>query len=278
LTEETRKIRVSVVPRPPKTVEETGLSLGFLVELACKTLYFGGVMSLSSLSEQLALPVSVSNDVMDFMKKERLAEVKKGGELRDTTVLFTDIRGFTAMSESAAPQHVVDMLNEYFELMVEIIFKYQGTLDKFIGDEIMVLYGAPLVQPDATVRAVRTALEMQLALEEFNRTTIAEGNDPIRVGIGINSGEVVAGYMGSSKTMEYTAIGDTVNTASRLCSIARAGEIIVSEPTWERVREFFEGQPLPPAKLKGKAHALQIYSITGIRKQWGDEMTKPGAP
>lgn len=205
-------------------------------------------------------------------------EVKRGGQKMDATVLFADIRGFTSMSESRDASDVVDMLNEYFELMVEIIFKYEGTLDKFIGDEIMVLYGAPLHQHDATARAVRTALEMQLALEEFNRTTIAEGNDPIRVGIGINSGEVVAGYMGSSKTMEYTAIGDTVNTASRLCSIARAGEIIVSDKTWERVREYFEGQPLPPAKLKGKAQPLQIYAITAVRKQWGDEMTKPGGP
>jgi adenylate cyclase len=203
-------------------------------------------------------------------------EVKRGGQKMEATVLFADIRGFTSMSESRDARDVVDMLNEYFELMVEIIFKYEGTLDKFIGDEIMVLYGAPLVQTDATVRAVRTALEMQLALEEFNRTTIAEGNDPIRIGIGINSGEVVAGYMGSSKTMEYTAIGDTVNTASRLCSIARAGEVIVSEQTYDRVREFFEAQPLPPAKLKGKANALQIFSITAVRKQWGDEMTKPG--
>ncbi|MBI2896318.1 MAG: FHA domain-containing protein [Deltaproteobacteria bacterium] len=204
-------------------------------------------------------------------------EVKKGGQKMQATVLFADIRGFTSMSESRDAQDVVDMLNEYFELMVEIIFKHEGTLDKFIGDEIMVLYGAPLAHPDAALRAVRTAMEMQLALEEFNRTTIAEGNDPIRIGIGINFGEVVAGYMGSSRTMEYTAIGDTVNTASRLCSIARAGEVIVSEPTYLKVRDHFDAEILPPAKLKGKKDPLKIYRITAVRRQWGDEMTKPGS-
>lgn len=192
-------------------------------------------------------------------------EVKKGGELRDTTVLFSDIRGFTSMSESQDAQQIVGMLNEYFELMVEIIFKHEGTLDKFVGDEIMALFGAPVAHPDDPFRAVATALEMVEALEEFNRVRESEGEVPIHVGIGINSGECVAGYLGSSKALEYTVIGDVVNTGARLCSTAKAGEVIVSENTYERVKAYFLVEELKPTKVKGKAKALRIYKILGWR-------------
>ncbi len=204
-------------------------------------------------------------------------EVTKGGELREATVLFADIRGFTPLSEGLGAQDVVAMLNEYFEMMIEIVFHNEGTLDKFIGDEIMVLYGAPTSRADDPVRAVRTALEMQAALIEFNRTRQAEGMVPILIGVGINTGEVVAGYMGSTRTMEYTAIGDTVNTGSRLCSIAKAGEIIVSESTWARVESQFEAVPLAPTKVKGKAAPLRIFNVTSVRRTFTDEITNPGA-
>ena len=203
-------------------------------------------------------------------------EVAKGGELRDTTILFTDIRGFTAMSESRDAQEVVDMLNEYFELMVEIIFKYEGTLDKFVGDEIMALFGSPVSHPDDPVRAVRTALEMLEHLEEFNRTRMAEGEEELSIGIGINSGDVVAGYLGSSKALEYTVIGDAVNTGARLCSIAKAGEIIISENTFKRVRDHFEVVELPPTHVKGKAHPLKIYNVVRERAgSFSSDLTRP---
>src|SRR4029077_6609036 len=149
-------------------------------------------------------------------------------------------RGFTPMSEKRTAQEVVDMLNEYFELMVEMIFKHEGTLDKFVGDEIMALFGAPVAHPDHAYRAVKVAVEQMQALEEWNLVRVAEGEDPIRVGMGINTGEVVAGYLGSSKALEYTVIGDVVNTASRLCSRAGAGELVVSASTYELVKEHFE--------------------------------------
>src|SRR5690606_13252914 len=155
---------------------------------------------------------------------EGKVEIKKGGEARQTTVLFSDIRGFTSMSESESPQLIVDMLNEYFELMVEVIFKYEGTLDKFVGDEIMALFGAPVGHPDDATRAVRTAIEMMAVLGELNQLRMGRGEPEIKIGIGINTGEVVAGYLGSSKALEYTVIGDTVNTGARLCSLAKAGE------------------------------------------------------
>jgi adenylate cyclase len=190
-------------------------------------------------------------------------EVAKGGELRDTTVLFSDIRGFTSMSESRAAQEVVDMLNEYFEQMVEIIFRYEGTLDKFVGDEIMALYGSPVTHADDPVRAVRTALDMLEVLGRWNVERISVGKVPVQIGIGINTGDVVAGYLGSSKALEYTVIGDSVNTGSRLCSAAKAGQILVSEDTEKRLGGLFDLQEQPPMSLKGKSKPLRIYAVIG---------------
>jgi adenylate cyclase len=189
--------------------------------------------------------------------------VEKGGQARDTTVFFSDIRGFTAMSETRTAQQIVDMLNEYFEQMVEIVFKHEGTLDKFVGDEIMALFGSPVSHPDDPYRAVKVAVEQLTALEEWNRMRVSEGEPPIHIGIGINTGSVVAGYLGSSKALEYTVIGDVVNTASRLCSVAAAGEILITSSTYEHVKDYFETQELSPAQVKGKAQALQVYKVLG---------------
>jgi adenylate cyclase len=189
--------------------------------------------------------------------------VEKGGQAREATVFFSDIRGFTAMSETRPPQQIVDMLNEYFEQMVEIIFKHEGTLDKFVGDEIMALFGAPVSHADDAYRAVKVAIEQLQALEEWNRARMAEGEPPIEVGIGINTGSVVAGYLGSSKALEYTVIGDVVNTASRLCSAAGPSEILISHHTYELVKDYFETQELSPTQVKGKAQALTLYKVLG---------------
>jgi len=189
--------------------------------------------------------------------------VEKGGQARDTTVFFSDIRGFTAMSETRTAQEIVDMLNEYFEQMVEIIFKYEGTLDKFVGDEIMALFGAPVAHPDDAYRAVKVACEQLRVLEEWNKVRVAEGEAAIQIGIGINSGSVVAGYLGSSKALEYTVIGDVVNTASRLCSVAKSGEVIISKKTYDLVKDYFDAHELSPTQVKGKAQALQVYKVLG---------------
>jgi adenylate cyclase len=203
-------------------------------------------------------------------------EIAKGGELRDTTVLFSDVRGFTSMSESANPQDIVNMLNEYFELMVEIIFQYEGTLDKFVGDEIMALYGAPVAHGDDAYRAVQTALDMMRVLGEWNAKRQAQGFEPLKIGIGINCGEVVAGYLGSSKALEYTIIGDVVNTGARLCSIAKAGEIIISEHVYARVKDRFEVIELPPTAVKGKSQPLKIYNVVGAKRApVFDDKTRP---
>ena len=205
-------------------------------------------------------------------------EVKKGGELRETTVLFSDIRGFTSMSESMPAQEVVDMLNDYFELMVELVFENEGTLDKFVGDEIMALFGAPVGHADDALRAVRTAMRMLEVLEEdFNAPRRAQSKPTLQIGIGINTGEVVAGYLGSSKALEYTVIGDTVNTGARLCSVAQAGQCIISEFTYQKVKDHFEVVELPPQQVKGKSKALKIYQVVSLRDvttSW-DDRTRP---
>ncbi|MCU1279028.1 MAG: adenylate/guanylate cyclase with sensor and domain protein [bacterium] len=202
--------------------------------------------------------------------------LEKGGELREVTILISDIRGFTSMSEKKEPAEIVQMLNEYFEVMVDILFRAQGTLDKYVGDEIMALFGAPVDMPDAPLNAVRCAVDMQKALREFNRTRIAEGQEAIRIGIGINTGRVITGAIGSSRTLQYTAIGDAVNTASRLCSIAKQGEIILSESTMRRVAAHVDSVTMAPVRLKGKENEPQVYTVAGMKgDEWRQERTRP---
>ncbi|RAL22810.1 adenylate cyclase [Lujinxingia litoralis] len=192
-------------------------------------------------------------------------ELKKGGELRRATVMFADIRNFTSYSERHEPQQVVELLNEYFELMVDVIFKYEGTLDKFIGDEIMAVWGAPISHPDDTERAVRCALEMQQILHTFNANRQDAQGHTLSIGIGLNTGEVVAGYMGSTKSMNYTVMGDAVNTASRICASAGPGEVVVGQSTFAEVTNLVTSEKLPPTRLKGKREHVDLYRLRGLR-------------
>ncbi|MSP17020.1 MAG: FHA domain-containing protein [Myxococcales bacterium] len=202
--------------------------------------------------------------------------IERGGRLHEITMLFADIRGFTGMSEKSDPQEIVRMLNQYFEVMVDILFKHDGTLDKFVGDEIIGLFGAPIDLVDAPRKAVACAIEMQRALREFNRSRITAGLEPIQIGIGINSGIVVTGAIGSSKALQYTAIGDAMNVASRLCSVAKAGDIIVSSATLAATGDEFDARALPPVALKGKSDLLQVFNVVATRASstWS-EVTSP---
>ncbi len=206
----------------------------------------------------------LSPDLAELVVSGKL-NVEKGGENRYATVLFADIRGFTSMSENIPASEVLQMLNEYFEVMVEVVFNHEGTVDKFVGDEIMVIWGAPVLHDDDPCRAVNAAVSMMEALVEFNTTRASEGLTPIQIGIGINTGELVAGYIGSTRTMSYSVIGDTVNTAARLCSAAKAGEIIISEETYRQVYKDFEVKTLEPINVKGKSKSLHVYSVLGHR-------------
>jgi adenylate cyclase len=173
----------------------------------------------------------VSKQIVDqLLENEELLNL--GGQEQEATILFSDIRGFTSMSETMSPTEVVETLNEYFNLMIEIIFKYNGTLDKIIGDALMVIFGAPIANDADTKNAVLTAIEMQEKLIEFNQDRIINLKKTIRIGIGINRGKVISGNIGSKQQMNYTVIGDSVNLASRLCSVAKEDEIIVSETVY----------------------------------------------
>jgi adenylate cyclase len=187
--------------------------------------------------------------------------VEKGGVSRVATVMFVDIRGFTSMSERTPPDEVLQMLNEYFEIVVAVVFRYEGTVDKFMGDEIMVIWGAPIAHGDDPARAVRAALAIQAELEKFNRNRQAENKPAIKIGVGINTGALVAGYIGSSQTMSYSVIGDTVNTASRLCAAAKAGQIIISENSRNCVEDHFELVEIEAVRAKGKFNPIRAYSV-----------------
>ena len=190
----------------------------------------------------------------------------QAGARREVTMLFADIRGFTSMSERHTPEEMVETLNNYFEFMVDVLFKHGGTLDKYVGDEIIGLFGAPVGLADAPLRAVRCALDMLRALEEFNRTRASEGKDEIRIGIGINSGPVIAGAIGSRRTLQYTVIGDAVNIAARLCSVAKADETIISPSTMSQCAQHLIAEQREPVRVKGKAEPIQIWNVTGLQE------------
>jgi adenylate cyclase len=218
----------------------------------------------------------LSPNLVDQVVQGKL-QLEKGGALSEVTLLFSDIRGFTSMSESRAPEEIVRMLNEYFELMVDVVFKYEGTLDKFVGDEVIALFGAPVPMKNAEVKAVQCALDMMHVLSEWNHTRAAEGQHEITIGIGINTGLVVTGAIGSSRALQYTAIGDAVNVASRLCTAAQAGQVILSEATFRKVQADVAAVPLPPIRVKGKTDELRVYNAVGLRNRtFPAENTRPG--
>jgi adenylate cyclase len=155
------------------------------------------------------------------------------------------------------------MLNEYFELVVEVVFRFEGTVDKFMGDEIMVIWGAPISHNDDPIRAVRAALDIHRELAKFNATRLAERKSEIKIGIGINTGSLVAGYIGSTRAMSYSVIGDTVNTASRLCAAAKAGQILISENTLGLSDDIFHLEELGVIHAKGKFNPIQIFNVRG---------------
>lgn len=215
----------------------------------------------------------VSKQIVDqLLENDEMLNL--GGQEQEATILFSDIRGFTSMSETMPPNEVVETLNEYFNLMIEIIFKYNGTLDKIIGDALMVIYGAPNSTDKDTENAVLTAIEMQEKLIEFNQQRIIHSKLPITIGIGINRGRVISGNIGSRQQMNFTVIGDSVNLASRLCSAAKADEIIVSETVWKQVKNnrAFKARKLNPIKVKGKSKPIEIRAMLYQRPAFNYEV------
>jgi adenylate cyclase len=189
-----------------------------------------------------------------------------GGKRRVMTVLFSDVRGFTAMSEKSTPEEVVSQLNEYFSRMVDVLFEHRGTLDKFVGDMVMGLFGAPLDDPDHADHAVQTAIAMSHALDALNRDWAAAGKPELDIGVGISTGDMVAGNIGSSAIMSYTVIGDTVNLGARLESLNKeyGTRIIISEVTRDALKGRYDIRPLGGVTVKGKSKPVQIFEVKPV--------------
>lgn len=183
---------------------------------------------------------------------------------REVTVLLTDLRGFTAISEAHAAPVLLEMLNRYLVKMSELAIAHGGTIDKFMGDAIMVLFGAPFTHVDDVKHAVACAVDMQLALYEINKHHKATGLPELNMGIGINTGTVMAGLLGSDIYAEYTVIGDEVNLASRIEAYSLRGQILVSEATHQRVREFVTASEPMDVYVKGKKDPVNLYEVLGI--------------
>lgn len=204
----------------------------------------------------------VSRDVFDqLMAHPERAEL--GGNRREMTVLFSDLRGFTAVTEQGNPEALVSQLNEYFSRMVEIVFRHHGTVDKFVGDMVMALFGAPLDDVEHAENGVRAAVDMVRELGELNRKWAAEGRALLDIGVGVNSGEMIAGNIGSSSIMSYTVIGDNVNLGSRLESLNKdyKTRIIISEATRARLTGTYDLRPLGDVVVKGKTRPVAIFEV-----------------
>lgn len=199
-----------------------------------------------------------------------------GGRRRDMSVLFSDVRGFTSLSERGDPEALVAQLNEYFSTMVDVVFAHEGTLDKFVGDMVMALFGAPLDDADHADHAVGAAVEMVRQLEQLNIRWAAEGRPTLGIGIGINSGEMIAGNIGSRQVRSYTVIGDAVNLGSRLEGLNKdyGTRIIISAATLARLRAPYPTRPLGSVVVKGKSVAVDIFEVvvdrSSIPQQAGD--------
>ncbi len=186
---------------------------------------------------------------------------KLGGTSQTITILFADIRGFTRISEHAPPEKIVSLLNRYFSAMTEIIFAHGGTLDKYLGDGLMALFGAPTATPDDASNALNAAVAMQRRLLGINRELREEGLAEIGVGMGLHTGEAIVGYIGSDRRSEYTAIGDTVNTSSRLESNARGGEILISDATAKAAHSRYKLKPREPIMVKNRQQPVSLWEV-----------------
>lgn len=208
----------------------------------------------------------VAPQIVDKISKNKDFELVLGGENRHIAVLFVDIRGFTTLSEALEPEQVVEILNEYLSLTTQAIFDNNGTLDKFVGDATMAVFNAPFDLDDYIFRAVCAAWDMKLGAEALTERLEERFQKRVAFGIGVNCGNAVVGNIGCSFRMDYTAIGDTVNTAARLEGSAKSGQILISEQVYEAVKDRVDVTPVGVIPLKGKSEGIFVYQLDGVRK------------
>jgi adenylate cyclase len=262
---ENRVLGVLYVDNTTTTHRFTSDDLDFLIAFASIAAV---AIENSQFSERLRHQALVRSNFERFFAPslaERIASspdaIRLGGEKREVAVLFSDIRGFTALSEEMNPDEMASLLTEYFTEMVECVFRNGGTLDKFIGDAVMAQWGAPIGSPGDADRAMSAALDMMRALRELNAKWRAEGRPVLQIGIGLNFGEAFAGNIGSERRLEYTVIGDTVNTASRLCSAADGGDILLTDDLRRALSSPPEIEECPSMELKNKSQPVSVYRV-----------------
>ncbi len=202
----------------------------------------------------------VSRDIAEELMK---GDVELGGENRHVTVLFADIRGFTALTEGMEPQEVIGFLNECMERLRAAVEEEGGVVDKFVGDELMAVFGAPIAQGDDASRAVRAALRMRDSMTQLNVERIGRGDASIGLGIGLSTGLAVAGNMGSRERLNYTVLGDIVNLGARLCSGAAAGEILITENTRDEAADQVEVESRGAQSFKGFSRDIEVFAVLG---------------
>ncbi|MEH2243258.1 GAF domain-containing protein [Nostoc sp.] len=231
----------------------------------------GGLVVLEDISQEKRMKTTMSRYLTPHVAEQVMAlgeDALMVGERKEVTILFSDIRDYTTLTENLGAAEVVSLLNQYFETMVEAVFNYEGTLDKFIGDALMAVFGAPLpFTENHAWRAVQSALDMRRRLEEFNQRRIIQTQPQIHIGIGISSGDVVSGNIGSRKRMDYTIIGDSVNFSSRLEAVTKdyGCDILLSEFTYQLCSDRIWVRQLDKIRVKGKHQAVNIYELIGDR-------------
>jgi len=186
------------------------------------------------------------------------------GERRDVTVIFCDLRGFTPLAEKLPPEEVVSALNEFYSLMIDTTIRNDGSINKFLGDAVMAIFGAPVHYADHSLRAIKTAVAMQAQVTQLSERRVRAGKAPIAIGIGVSAGEAVAGTVGTESQMEYTVIGDRVNLAARLESNAKPGQILISQETYDHVADHVKARCLGPMSVKGKEEEVTVFEILGL--------------
>lgn len=222
---------------------------------------------------QRYLSPTIVNEIID--KNEELV---LGGNRTECSILFADICSFTSISEKLPPEKIVSLLNEYFTAMTKIIFENEGTLDKFVGDALMAVFGVPIYTPHSAVNAVKTGLDMLKKLGELHKKWESEGNPAFKIRIGINTGVVVAGNIGSPERMDFTVIGDSVNLASRIESNARPFSLLISDSTYEKVKDCVTAKEMEPILVKGKANPVKTYEIINMKTDTTDKAIQENRP
>lgn len=247
------------------------LSINTIADASDHNQVRGALVVMDDISDEKRLKSTMYRYMTQELAEEllKLDDAKLGGDRKEVSILFSDIRGYTTLTENLDAEEVVSMLNEYFESMVEAVFKYKGTLDKYIGDAIMAVYGSPLPLQEHAWMAVQTSLEMRQRLEEFNARRHARNKPCINIGIGINSDVVISGNIGSSKRMEFTAIGDGVNLGSRLESVSKqyGCDIIISDKTYHPCKDHIWARELDYIRVKGRNEPVAIYELLGLRSE-----------